>query len=154
MWDLPRPGIEPVSAALAGRFLSTTPPGKSSSFTFESQFPCLENVMDNTSLLRSWRRLSHATYHVAAAVSRTEEAPEGWPLLSIRGSCEEEQEGAELRPGRGGAARGEGPAKEQEGREEGGERLPGRCQHHPRGGCHAQMGPEAASVPTACHPWG
>ena len=28
-WDLPGPGIEPVSPALAGRFLSTVPPGKS-----------------------------------------------------------------------------------------------------------------------------
>ena len=28
MWDLPRPGIEPVSPALAGRFLTTAPPGK------------------------------------------------------------------------------------------------------------------------------
>ena len=28
MWDLPGPGIEPVSPALAGRFLSTAPPGK------------------------------------------------------------------------------------------------------------------------------
>ena len=28
-WDLPGPGIEPVSPALAGRFLSTLPPGKS-----------------------------------------------------------------------------------------------------------------------------
>ena len=27
--NLPRPGIEPVSSALAGRFLSTVPPGKS-----------------------------------------------------------------------------------------------------------------------------
>ena len=27
-WDLPRPGIEPMSPALAGRFLSTMPPGK------------------------------------------------------------------------------------------------------------------------------
>ena len=29
MWDLPGPGIEPVSPALAGRFLITGPPGKS-----------------------------------------------------------------------------------------------------------------------------
>ena len=29
MWDLPGPGIEPVSPALAGRFLTTAPPGKS-----------------------------------------------------------------------------------------------------------------------------
>ena len=28
MWDLPRPGLEPVSPALAGRFLTTAPPGK------------------------------------------------------------------------------------------------------------------------------
>ena len=29
MWDLPEPGIEPVSPALAGKFLTTAPPGKS-----------------------------------------------------------------------------------------------------------------------------
>ena len=29
MWDLPRPGLEPVSPALAGGFLITAPPGKS-----------------------------------------------------------------------------------------------------------------------------
>ena len=28
-WDLPRPGIEPMSPALAGRFLTAGPPGKS-----------------------------------------------------------------------------------------------------------------------------
>ena len=28
MWDLPEPGIEPVSPALAGGFLTTAPPGK------------------------------------------------------------------------------------------------------------------------------
>ena len=28
MWDPPRPGLEPVSPALAGRFSTTTPPGK------------------------------------------------------------------------------------------------------------------------------
>ena len=28
MWDLPRPGLEPVSPALAGRFSTTAPPGK------------------------------------------------------------------------------------------------------------------------------
>ena len=29
MWDLPRPGIEPMFPALAGRFLTTVSPGKS-----------------------------------------------------------------------------------------------------------------------------
>ena len=33
VWDLPRPGLEPVSPALAGRFSTTAPPGKPS--------PCL-----------------------------------------------------------------------------------------------------------------
>ena len=28
MWDLPRPGLEPVSPALAGRVSTTAPPGK------------------------------------------------------------------------------------------------------------------------------
>ena len=28
VWDLPRPGIEPVSLALAGGFSTTVPPGK------------------------------------------------------------------------------------------------------------------------------
>ena len=32
MWDLPRPGLEPVSPALAGRFSTTAPPGKPRSF--------------------------------------------------------------------------------------------------------------------------
>ena len=29
MWNLPRPGLEPMSPALAGRFSTTAPPGKS-----------------------------------------------------------------------------------------------------------------------------
>ena len=28
VWDLPRPGLEPVSSVLAGRFSTTAPPGK------------------------------------------------------------------------------------------------------------------------------
>ena len=33
MWDLPRPGLEPVSPALAGRFSTTAPPEKPLSIT-------------------------------------------------------------------------------------------------------------------------
>ena len=29
MWDLPGPGLKPMSSALAGGFLTSTPPGKS-----------------------------------------------------------------------------------------------------------------------------
>ena len=35
MWDLPRPGLEPVSPALAGGFSTTAPPGKPKVFFFK-----------------------------------------------------------------------------------------------------------------------
>ena len=38
MWDLPRAGIEPVSPALAGGFLTTAPPGKSHRYFLCSSF--------------------------------------------------------------------------------------------------------------------
>ena len=38
MWDLPGPGIKPMSPALAGRFLTTVPPGKSLNFSFWNFF--------------------------------------------------------------------------------------------------------------------
>ena len=34
MWDPPRPGLKPVSPALAGRFSTTAPPGKPSFLNF------------------------------------------------------------------------------------------------------------------------
>ena len=36
MWDLPGPGLEPVSPALAGGFLTTAPPGKSNISSLKS----------------------------------------------------------------------------------------------------------------------
>ena len=36
MWDLPRPGLEPVSPALAGGFSTTAPPGKPNTLQFYS----------------------------------------------------------------------------------------------------------------------
>ena len=54
MWDLLGPGLEPVSPALAGGFLTTAPPGKppsydfliptSSSTSFSDFFPALESA--------------------------------------------------------------------------------------------------------------
>ena len=35
-WDLPRPGLEPVSPALAGRFSTTAPPGKPKALWFSA----------------------------------------------------------------------------------------------------------------------
>ena len=39
MWDLPGPGLEPVSPALAGGFLTTAPPGKSLNGSFGCDMP-------------------------------------------------------------------------------------------------------------------
>ena len=39
MWDLPRPGLEPVSPALAGRLSTTAPPGKPD-YKFYFEFTC------------------------------------------------------------------------------------------------------------------
>ena len=35
MWDLPGPGLKPVSPALAGRFLTTVPSGKPLAYVFK-----------------------------------------------------------------------------------------------------------------------
>ena len=42
MWDLPRPGLEPVSPALAGRFSTTVPPGKPPYSLKSTMLPNLE----------------------------------------------------------------------------------------------------------------
>ena len=44
MWDLPGPGIEPVSSALAGGFLTTAPPGKSLPFLICMRYPILQTA--------------------------------------------------------------------------------------------------------------
>ena len=45
MWDLPRPGLEPVYPALAGRFSTTAPPGKAYIYILN--------------FLQMWKILSH-----------------------------------------------------------------------------------------------
>ena len=45
MWDLPRPGLEPVSPALAGRFSTTAPPGKPQT-TSLCGLPCIPPAHD------------------------------------------------------------------------------------------------------------
>ena len=46
MWDPPRPGLEPVSSALAGGFLTTAPPGKPHGLVLNrgTTFPGVEKV--------------------------------------------------------------------------------------------------------------
>ena len=49
MWDLPRPGLKPMSPALAGGFLTTVPPGKSQirSFLIYSFIICIRVLQRN-----------------------------------------------------------------------------------------------------------
>ena len=44
MWDLPGPGLEPVSPAWAGGFLTTAPPGKFQGFILKMR-PYLALIM-------------------------------------------------------------------------------------------------------------
>ena len=53
MWDLPRPGLEPASPALAGRFSTTVPPGKPSIKYFECTIMWAHRVWDICSELES-----------------------------------------------------------------------------------------------------
>ena len=46
MWDLPRPGLEPVSPALAGGFLTTAPPGKPYFGIFEMNLSLIRKQND------------------------------------------------------------------------------------------------------------
>ena len=62
MWDLPGPGLEPVSPALAGRFSTTVPPGK----------PFLEVLKHNQGLaLPSSVPSSHPLWFVVSVVALT-----------------------------------------------------------------------------------
>ena len=38
MWDLPGPGLEPMSPVLAGGFLTTAPPGTSANMEVDGKF--------------------------------------------------------------------------------------------------------------------
>ena len=61
MWDLPGPGLQPVSPALAGGFLTTAPPGKScSSFLkVESQ---REAALSKGVCTLQFSRYQHSTF--------------------------------------------------------------------------------------------
>ena len=56
MWDLPRPGLEPMSPALAGGFLTTAPPGKSPNAHFLVQGRPGKQVAGTSSLCNGRQR--------------------------------------------------------------------------------------------------
>ena len=50
MWDLPGPGLEPVSPALAGGFLTTAPPGKPCHGVYRETRRLLEKLPETESI--------------------------------------------------------------------------------------------------------
>ena len=60
MWDLPGPGLEPVSPALAGGFLTTAPPGKPSQAFLESA-SCINHAHRSPHLRPHFQGSPHGT---------------------------------------------------------------------------------------------
>ena len=58
MWDLPRPGLEPVSPALAGRLSTTAPPGKPPPEALTTTAPAQE--------AQTWRRSARSAYNLGS----------------------------------------------------------------------------------------
>ena len=50
MWGIPRPGLEPMFPALAGRFLTTAPPGKPLSVSFKACDSLFIFILDDLSI--------------------------------------------------------------------------------------------------------
>ena len=57
MWDLPGTGLEPVSPALAGRFLTTAPPGKPFPLFLSFYMKCVKNIQ-NKKIYRNYYNMS------------------------------------------------------------------------------------------------
>ena len=77
MWDLPGPGLEPVSPALAGGFLTTAPSGKSQSSDFKAT---ISQTFSNKLAFYEYRssameaeEIRHATYSKACSPDGGEE---------------------------------------------------------------------------------
>ena len=63
MWDLPRPGLEPVSPALAGIFSTTAPPGKPQIGYFKLNKMMLKFIWKNKHSRKILKVLSNAEVH-------------------------------------------------------------------------------------------
>ena len=77
MWDLPRPGLEPVSHALAGGFSTTAPPGKPYAYYFTLCNFFFSNMKGNLSARVTEKSMADST-----AVSRASDNHITTQLLS------------------------------------------------------------------------
>ena len=78
MWDLSGPGIESMSPALAGGFLSTAPPGKSQSTYLNCTGLCVSTYVYTCDIitLKKWTYLSPSKFAFAP-----------WESLSLSHPC-------------------------------------------------------------------
>ena len=78
MWDLPRPGLEPVSPALAGRFSTTAPPGKPSKIFFDPP----PRVMEIKTKVNKWDLIKRKSFCTAKeTISKTKRQPTEWEKI-------------------------------------------------------------------------
>ena len=91
-WNLPRPGIKPMSPAFTGRFSTTGPPGKSQQADIVHESPSLK-TWTKPSLSGEQSPRAQARTHLGLGPASTSRQPghlanarEG--LCSCRGSCE------------------------------------------------------------------
>ena len=68
MWDPPRPGLEPVSPALAGRFSTTAPPGKPPSCLFKKFLFYIGAQLINNVVLLSGVQQSDSVIHIHISI--------------------------------------------------------------------------------------
>ena len=74
MWDPPRPGLEPVSPALAGRLSTTAPPGKPSPhFMYSYSMLTCASVLASLYSKFPWQAPALFSVAVAASSMMTEE---------------------------------------------------------------------------------
>ena len=73
MWDLPGPGLEPVSPALASGFSTIAPPGKPSTSAFRPYYRyylyLYENIFFLLTVFLSVKMLPHFKYYICEAFS-------------------------------------------------------------------------------------
>ena len=73
MWDLPGPGIEPVSPAMAGGFLTTAPPGKPSKIFFDPP----PRVMKIKTKINKWDLIKLKSFYTAKeTITRQKDNPQ------------------------------------------------------------------------------
>ena len=65
MWDPPRPGLEPVSPALAGRFSTTAPPGKPQALIFKMKNTPIKGRTKLIGFLLLFRNVDISIYKVS-----------------------------------------------------------------------------------------